>query len=233
MLFFPAITLALLSAAAAGAFAATADIMPAIEESLRNELIQTVSPDVELLGLRIVRGGETLAPDAQYSVTGLAMTGYSGRNRMHFLVSLMNKKLETAAVTVEVSFDILKEAFVPSRRLAAGTVVTADDYYSVKQRSSRLPAAAVTERSALEGKILKTALGQGVIIKSDHLTSQLSIRRGQRVEVVVEGASVVIATKGVLRSDAVVGGSAKVMCDNSKKEVSGVLVTPQTVKVKI
>lgn len=226
--------LALAAVALAGrAGADGGGVMPVLEEALRTELVQTVSPDVELMGVRIVKGGESLSPEARYSVTGLSMTGYSGSNRPLFLVSLMNRKRETAAVTVEASFDILREAFVPSRRLSAGTVLTEGDFYAVKQKSSRLPAGAVTDRGALEGKIVKTALGQGVIIKTDHLTSHISVKRGQRVDIVVEGTSVVLSTKGVLKGDAVVGGTARVVCDNSRKEVSGILIAPQTVKVKI
>jgi flagella basal body P-ring formation protein FlgA len=51
--------------------------------------------------------------------------------------------------------------------------------------------------------------------------------------VLVEGENVMVSTKGVLRSDAVIGGVARVMCTASKKEINGMLVSSDTVKVKI
>lgn len=223
----------LLFAAGGARAAGKPAVLSAVEERVRNELLQTLSPDVELMSLRLVRGGDVLVNERIYSIAGLSVNGYSGRNRITYLVSLIDEKGRTESITVEASYDLLKEVLVASKRLPAGTLLSGDDFYSVRQRGSRLPAGAVTERSEVEGKMLKTALGQGVVIKADHLTSQLTVKRGQKVEVVVEGASVVVATKGMLRSDAVIGGGARVMCDISKKEINGILISPQTVKVKL
>ena len=49
----------------------------------------------------------------------------------------------------------------------------------------------------------------------------------------VEGENVLISTKGVLRNDAVRGGVAQVACTAQKKDISGILVSADTVKVKI
>ena len=137
------------------------------------------------------------------------------------------------SITVEASYDVVVDAFVSSRPLLSGTVMTADDFYTVKERISKMPAGAVSGLKEIEGKVLKASVGEGIILRSNYFASQVSMKRGQKVNVVVEGGSVSISTQGQLRNDAVIGGTARVLCDISKKEVNGILVAPNTVKVKI
>lgn len=80
---------------------------------------------------------------------------------------------------------------------------------------------------------LKASIAQGVILRSDHLTAQHIVKKGQKVDVNVDGNNVSISTHGVLKGDATVGGTVKVQCDATKKEVSGILIDSNTVQVKI
>ncbi len=212
---------------------AQVELMDAVKKAVLNELKKSVSGDVEVNGLRVISGADVLKSPDGYTVANAVMNGYAGRNKAHFSVGLKNRKIETKSIIVEASYNVLVDVFITSRPLVKGTTLSADDFYIVKQKSSRLPAGAVLSMNDLEGKALKTNIGQGVILRSDHLTTQLSIKRGQRVNVVVEGGNVVITTQGSLKNDAVMGGTAKVSCDVSKKEVSGILTSPDTVRVKI
>ena len=63
--------------------------------------------------------------------------------------------------------------------------------------------------------------------------SSSTVKRGQKVNVIVSGENIVISAKGTLRSDTMIGETANVLCDLTRKEVSGVLVSPSLVKVKI
>jgi flagella basal body P-ring formation protein FlgA len=204
-----------------------------IERAVLKELKSSVSEDVEITGLRVIEGMDALENLEGYKINTVAMNGYAGRNKVNFMIDLRDKRMSRKNIIVEASYDVLVDVFISSRPLTKGTVLTADDFYAVKQKSSKLPVAAVLGRNDIEKKILKNNIGQGVIIRADHLTNQLSIKRGQKVDVVVEGGNVVISTHGVLRNDTVVGGVAKVFCDVSKKEVIGVLISPNTVRVKI
>ncbi|WP_333655368.1 flagellar basal body P-ring formation chaperone FlgA [Dissulfurispira sp.] len=215
------------------AIAAQQDLMDNIKRAIVKELRNAISEDVEITGLRVLEGMDALENLEGYKINTVAMNGYAGRNKVNFMVDLRDKRMSRKNIIVEASYDVLVDVFISSRPLTKGTVLTADDFYAVKQKSSKLPVAAVLGRNDIEKKILKNNIGQGVIIRADHLTNQLSIKRGQKVNVVVEGGNVVISTHGVLRHDTVVGGVAKVLCDVSKKEVSGVLISPNTVRVKI
>jgi flagella basal body P-ring formation protein FlgA len=209
------------------------NLMDNIKHAIVKELRNTISEDIEVTELRVVNGTDDRDALKGYTVNMVLMNGYAGRNKVNFMVDLRDKRMGRKNIIVEASYDVLVDVFISSRPLTKGTVLTTDDFYAVKQKSSKLPVGAVLGRNDVEKKILKTNIGQGIIIRADHLTNQLSIKRGQKVDVVVEGGNVVISTHGVLRNDTVVGGMATVLCDVSKKEVSGVLISPNTVRVKI
>jgi flagella basal body P-ring formation protein FlgA len=215
------------------ASAAKGDFMDTVKQAVLKELKSSISEDVELYGLRIIKGMDAVDKLNYYTVSEVVMTGYNGRNRVNFMVYLMDKKKEKERIIVEASYDVLMDVFITARPLAKGETLTDEDFYVVKQKSSRLPAGAILNKDDIKGKILKTNIGHGIVIRSDYLTNQLSIKRGQKINVVLEGNNVAITTQGVLRNDASVGGVAKVLCDATKKEVSGILISADTVRVKI
>ncbi|MCC6345690.1 MAG: flagellar basal body P-ring formation protein FlgA, partial [Nitrospirales bacterium] len=125
------------------------------------------------------------------------------------------------------------DVFVSSKPLAGGSLLGEDDFVAVRQRSSRLPVGAVTDRKELEGRTLRSTIGQGVILRTAYLTPQGGVKRGQKVTVIVEGDGVTVSAQGQLRGDATVGGSARVYCEASKKEVVGLLEGPGIVRVRL
>lgn len=219
--------------AAAAAAAFNKDIMDGIRKAVHKELADTVSSSVEIGDLRIIKGEECLGGSEVYSVAGVTMNGYSGRNKMTLSLNLVDRKSAVKNITVEAAYDVPVDVYVTSRSLAGGSVLGEGDYYTVKQKSSRLPVGAVTDKKDLDGRTLKTTMSQGIIIKSEYLAARAGVKKGHRVTVIVEVDNVMISATGLLRRDAVVGGSARVFCDSSKKELTGVLVDPETVRIKI
>ena len=209
------------------------NLMDDVKKAIAAELANTVSENVELGSVRIIKGADVVKEGARYVVKDVSMSGYNGRNKAVFTAALSDEKSVQRDITVEASYDVMVDVLVAARALAAGSALSDGDYYVIRQRSSKTPQGALSQRKDTEGKVLRTGIGQGVILRADYLTAQANIKRGQKVNVVVEGGSVVISTHGQLRNDAIVGGSAKVLCENSKKEVIGILVSPNTVKVGI
>ncbi|MFZ5996143.1 MAG: flagellar basal body P-ring formation chaperone FlgA [Nitrospirota bacterium] len=203
-----------------------------IETILHEKLSHLISDEVELTGLRIIRGGEIIHREGPSVIKSAVMNGYNGRNKAVFLITVSNEEKDSSLL-IETAYDVPVDVFVTSRPLMSGTILTENDFYTVKQKSSRIPAGALLNKDELEGKALRASLGQGIILKTNHVNAPASGKRGQKVDVVVEGNNVSISTKGVLRNDAVLGGTAKVWCDSSKKEIYGILVAPTMVKVKI
>jgi flagella basal body P-ring formation protein FlgA len=214
---------------------AAADIvLDRIQTAIKEDLARSVSERAVLEQLKIVKGAEYLsAASSNWTILNLSMDGYSGRNKVVYAVNLRDSMLVTVNVMVEASYDMLTDVFVTSRPLTRGDVINHGDYYTVRQKLSRLPAGAITNRKDIEGKILKASLTDGIVLRSNFLRSAMTARRGRKVNLLIEGNSVVISAKGTLRNDATVGETANVLCDITKKEVHGVLVTPTLVKVKI
>ena len=206
-------------------------LMDQIRQAASKDLMNSISENIEIKGLRIVRGAELINSNFSYKIDTLIMDGYSGRNKVNYIVKLSDKN--TKNLVVEVSFDMLTDVFITARAMNKGTVLTTEDFFTAKHKGSKLSAGTIMKKKDFEGKMLKGGIGQGVVLRADHLTSDLTVKRGQKVEVKIEGGNLVIATKGVLKSDTVIGGVARVMCDVSRKEVNGILVNTNTVKVKI
>lgn len=208
-------------------------LMDDIKHAVMGELKNSISENVEVNGIRVIKGREILREEADYRVAKLISNGHKGRNKIVFTILLLDKKNEPKDILVDVSFDIMMEVLVASKPLAAGDALTDDDFYTIRQKSTRLPADAVLKKEELEGKILKTNIGQGLVIRANYFSSQAAAKRGQKVNVIVEGGNVVVSAQGRLRNNADIGDSARVLCDTSKKEVTGILVSHDTVRVKI
>ncbi|HTZ18884.1 MAG TPA: flagellar basal body P-ring formation chaperone FlgA [Dissulfurispiraceae bacterium] len=206
-----------------------------VQKAVKENLASLISDKVELEELRIVRGAEYFGgASGGMNIQNIYMDGYSGRNKVIYAVYLKdNSSVRTANVVVEASYDVFEDVYVTARTISRGEVLTGDDYYAVRQKLSKLPVGAVTDKHEIDGKVLKSTVTDGVIIRSNFLASSSAIKRGQRVNILVEGDNIVISAKGVLRSDAAIGEAANVFCDLTKKEVSGILVSPTLVKVKI
>ncbi|OGW19716.1 MAG: flagella basal body P-ring formation protein FlgA, partial [Nitrospirae bacterium GWC2_46_6] len=185
------------------------NLMDKVKQAVLKNLTDSFSENVELTGLRIMKGMDIIGSEGEYTVKDVAMNGYNGKNRIVYLVALADKKAVHDLV-VEASYDMLVEVFVAARPLAGGTVLTGDDFYTVKQKSSRLPAGAVSNKKDIEGKMLRSNVGQGVILRNDYVTERMNVKRGQKVNVVVEGNNIAVATQGMLKNDAVIGGAARV-----------------------
>ncbi len=204
-----------------------------IKKAVLAELVRSVSENVELSGIKCLKGFEALDNGKNYTVGSISMDGYNGPNRIVYLTSLFDDEKTVHKVLVEASYDILTSIFVASKPLVNGTTITRDDVYSVKQKNSRLPSGAITDITDIEGKTLKLNVAEGAILRSGFFSSASGIKKGKEVMVLVEGANVLISTKGVLSADASVGGVVRVLCSAPRKEIVGILVSPDTVKVKI
>ncbi|TAN44297.1 MAG: flagellar basal body P-ring formation protein FlgA [Nitrospirae bacterium] len=202
-----------------------------VRTMIQNDLSRSLSPDVEVNGIRVVRGADSVK--SNMTLVSARMSGYSGRNKVNYDVKVKDGAGIGYGIIVEASYDLMVDVFVSARALTKGSYLTPDGIFSLKQRLSKVPYGAALQRSDIEGKILKVNVGQGVVLKTDHVTSLLTIKKGQRVDVVVEGNNITLTTKGVLRKDAAIGGNAVIYCESHKKEINGMLVDAGTVRVKI
>ena len=228
------VVLALSLSLCASVWAETDALFDKVQNAVKANLASSVSEKAELEELRIIKGAEYFGSSSHdMMIQNIYMDGYSGKNKVIYAIYLRDSSSKTVNAIVEASYDVFADVFMTARPLMKGDVLTQDDYYTVRQKLSKLPVGAITDKKDVEGKILKVSLTDGVILRSNVVLSSLMMKRGKKVNVLVEGENIVISAKGTLRSDTEVGDATNVLCDLTKKEISGVLVSPTLVKVKI
>src|SRR5271157_5156410 len=67
-------------------------VMDTIRHAVLAELVRSVSSNVALDGIRILKGFDTLDEDKSYTVGSMVMDGYNGRNKIVYLVYLYDDK---------------------------------------------------------------------------------------------------------------------------------------------
>ena len=99
-----------------------AHLMDTIKKAVLSELVRSVSQNVELSGIRIVRGFEALDDKATYTVGSIAADGYNGRNKIIFRAALCDDKKVVRTVLVEAAYDVLADVFVTAKPLVSGSI---------------------------------------------------------------------------------------------------------------
>lgn len=235
-IFMTLIIVLIISAALACTMYDIADAAPPLADAIRDrlslELKKSVPGDVELLEVHFQNVME-LPPSLEGSVvTDAVQSGYSGRNRITYLVTIRNPAGRSFSLLAEVTYDVLVDIFVTSRSLLKGDQINPDDYYRVRQRSSRLAPGTIVSPEELNGKVVKISLAEGLVLRRDHLLGAGQVKRGQKVRVEIESGAIVVSAQGVLRHGGSVGSSVRVYCETSKRELQGILIAPDTVRVK-
>jgi flagella basal body P-ring formation protein FlgA len=205
----------------------TEDLHARISADLKSAL----HGDIELQEVRVV---PVLDPSllGELRITQLVQSGYAGRNRVNYLVSLQNPAGQTFSVLAEAVYEAFVEIMVTSRTIQKGEVIKPGDYDRLRQRSSRLPANAFVNADDVNGKTARMNLAEGLVLKRDHMLTPGYVKRGQKVKVEIEIGTIMVTAPGILRSGGTVGSTVKVFCDTSKREIQGMLIAPDLVRVK-
>lgn len=128
-------------------------------------------------------------------------------------------------------YEILTTVYVSKRVLKKGETINEEDILEINQSLQRVPDGAITDKASIIGKVIKRTITNGLIIKENYLYSNMPVKKGSRVNLIISSGNVIIMTEGVLKSDAVVGGNAKIQCLQTGKEVVGELVDKNIVRV--
>lgn len=130
-------------------------------------------------------------------------------------------------------YEILTTVYVTQRVLKRGETINEEDIMEIKQPLQRVPAGAIMDKSSIIGKTVKRTIATGVIIREDYLYPNIPVKKGSIVNIIINSGQVTIMTEGVLKSDAVVGGNARVQCFQTGKEIVGKLVDKDKVRVSL
>lgn len=129
------------------------------------------------------------------------------------------------------NYEVITRVYVTRMPLKGGETISEEKIMEIKMPLSRLPAGAITDKSLLIGKVVKRSLAKGLIIKEDYLYSGIPVKKGSKVDVIIDTGQVIIIAEGVLKSDATVGENARVQCFQTGKEIVGKLIDKGKVRV--
>ncbi|MDA8172542.1 MAG: flagellar basal body P-ring formation chaperone FlgA [Nitrospiraceae bacterium] len=118
------------------------------------------------------------------------------------------------------------------RLLNKDSAIGPDDVYSAPQEVSRLGEGFFTDASSVVGGWLTCSIGPGVTISRRMVSFRPLVKRGQKVNIVIESPAFRITATGEILQDARVGTYAKVMNLSSKKLLSGFLADADTVRIR-
>jgi flagella basal body P-ring formation protein FlgA len=210
---------------------AAQSLADAIRDRLAVELKKSIPGDVELQEISFLNA-PSLPPLHGFVITDVVQSGYSGKNRVTYLVTVKHPAGRSFSLLAEVSYDVLVDVFVTSRTLLKGDQITENDYYRVRQKSSRIAPGTIVSADEFNGKTVKMSLAEGLVLRRDHLLSGEQVKRGQKVRIEIQSGAIVVTAQGVLRHGGSVGSSVRVYCESSRRELQGILVAPDTVRVK-
>jgi flagella basal body P-ring formation protein FlgA len=209
------------------------DLLETIRYTVLTDLQQRTKGEVEITSLKVIKGLELVYNTEGKRLKAVSMDKYMGKNRAYYVALMEDSRNGLSHLLLDVAFDTSSEVYVTARPLTKGYTMSSGDFYAVKYKSSKVPVGAITDRQQIEGKILTAPLAQGVLIRDGHLADTLIVRRGQRVNIAIEIEGITLSAQGVLRVDAPLGGPARVYCEATKKELQGMLVSQNMVKVNI
>ncbi|MDA8085526.1 MAG: flagellar basal body P-ring formation chaperone FlgA [Nitrospiraceae bacterium] len=118
------------------------------------------------------------------------------------------------------------------RLLGINSAIGPDDVYSAKEDVSRVEEGSFIDASALVGGWLTCSVGPGVTILKQMVSFSPLVKRGQKVNIVIDSPAFRITATGEILQDTRVGSYAKVMNLSSKKMLSGYLADVDTVRIQ-
>lgn len=129
------------------------------------------------------------------------------------------------------NYEILTKLYVTQRPLKRGDIINEEDIMEIKQPLGRMPSGAVTDKNLIIGRTVKRTLARGLIIKEEHLYQGIPVKKGSRVNLIINTGQITVMAEGILKSDSVIGGAARVKCFPTGKEIEGKLIDRDKVRV--
>ncbi len=126
------------------------------------------------------------------------------------------------------------DSVVKSRRpFKKGHVLRYQDIYVSGMDIRKMPKSSVKNPELIIGKSLKRSIIANIPIVEDMVEKSQLVKRGKMVMLMIRHKGLNITTAGKTKEKGYVGTTVRAMNLSSKKEVSGVLIDENTVKVEL
>ncbi len=136
-------------------------------------------------------------------------------------------------VLVNAYVRVFESVLKSKRSFSRGHVITFDDLYLSKMDIRKIPKSAIMDPATIVGKSLKRSMSANVPIVENMIEMSRVIKRGKRVVLVINNSGLSITAYGKTREKGRIGMPVKAINLSSNKEVIGVLIDENTVKVEL
>lgn len=136
-------------------------------------------------------------------------------------------------VHVSLQVRAYTNVMVAKQPLTRGTMISENDIESKKREISRYSAGVYTEQNQLIGMITKRNIRQDAVMTPRMVEPRRLVSRGQDVTIIAEFNGMQIRTKGEALMDGHKGQVISVENTRSGKKISGEVIAPSTVRVKM
>lgn len=125
----------------------------------------------------------------------------------------------------------MQEVPVPTRVIAQGERIAADDLELRSMRASRLPRASVVDPDRLIGAEARRRLAPGRVLTERDFGTPLLVRRGEPVRLIYTRPGLRLSALGTAQDDGGLGTLVQVRNPDSRRRVQGVVTGPDEVTV--
>jgi len=119
------------------------------------------------------------------------------------------------------------------RPLKKGYVLQDSDVYLSEMDINRMPKSAVKNPESIIGKPLKRSILADMVIVQDMIEKTGTVKKGNRVVLLYSAPGFNITAAGEIREKGYIGTQVKAINLSSRKEVRGVLIDENTVKIEL
>ncbi len=136
-------------------------------------------------------------------------------------------------VIVKADVRVFERVMKSKRSFNRGHVINYDDLYFSKMDIRKIPKSVVMDPATIVGKSLKRSMSSNVPIVENMIEMSRVIKRGKRVLLVINNNGMNISAYGKTREKGFIGMPVRAVNLSSNKEVVGVLIDENTVKVEL
>jgi flagella basal body P-ring formation protein FlgA len=205
-----------------------------IEAAVRQALQRQAPWKPEDMTIRDIRGLDSvIVPLGQvrYEVTFPGRGDFLGRTSFSVQLHVDGQRVKRLHGTV--SIEIRQKVVVLTRPLAKHAVITPADIHIQRVQFSRTPRQVVMQLAEAVGKRARRALRAKTMLHTYDVEAPPLVQKGDVVTIIVESASLKIATVGEALENGVRGETIRVRNTESRREVRGVVLDKKTVRIPL
>ncbi len=136
-------------------------------------------------------------------------------------------------VIVKADVKALDGVVKSKRPFRKGHVITGNDIYIAKMDIRKMPNNSIRNAETVSGKSLRRSIAANIPIVEDMIEKSRVVKRGKSVVLLIRHRGLNITAAGKTREKGYVGMPVKAINLSSRKEITGVLVDENTVRLEL